>query len=204
MVKLTFFSIIYQILYINICIIAEIKSVRRIIMQRSGILRKLDEVGRIVIPKEIRKYLKLEEGSNLEIGINELGEVVLSNNCIRSSIGNVANAIGQDLYNMLKKNIVFIDNNIIIYSISGTGMNKTVSEDIYNILHTRSQYIANLQKTPKNIHITDDYVVNDCCIIITPVVYKDSILGGIVCYGDSILDYELKLLDIIAKLCVAG
>ena len=40
-------------------------------MKETGILRRIDELGRIVIPKEIRKKLKIREGDNLDIFVEE-------------------------------------------------------------------------------------------------------------------------------------
>ena len=46
-------------------------------MRVTGVIRKIDELGRIVIPKEIRKGLKLQEGSEMEILIQN-NQIVLS------------------------------------------------------------------------------------------------------------------------------
>ena len=40
-------------------------------MKNTGIIRKVDELGRIVIPKEIRKFLEIEEGTNMEIYVKK-------------------------------------------------------------------------------------------------------------------------------------
>lgn len=40
-------------------------------MKETGILRRIDELGRIVIPKEIRKKLKIREGDNLDIYVDD-------------------------------------------------------------------------------------------------------------------------------------
>ena len=45
-------------------------------MKATGIVRRIDDLGRIVIPKEIRKYLKLREGDALEIFISKDNELV--------------------------------------------------------------------------------------------------------------------------------
>lgn len=42
-------------------------------MKATGIVRKVDDLGRIVIPKEIRKSLQIREGDLLEIFIDENG-----------------------------------------------------------------------------------------------------------------------------------
>ena len=46
-------------------------------MNATGIVRNLDELGRIVIPKEIRRSLGLKEGDGLEMFISEDGELIL-------------------------------------------------------------------------------------------------------------------------------
>lgn len=46
-------------------------------MKTVGIVRKVDELGRIVIPKELRRVMDIPEGTPLEIFTNENGEVVL-------------------------------------------------------------------------------------------------------------------------------
>ena len=46
-------------------------------MQATGIVRHLDELGRLVIPKEIRRSLGLKEGDGLEMFISEDGELIL-------------------------------------------------------------------------------------------------------------------------------
>lgn len=47
-------------------------------MKESGIVRKLDNLGRLVIPKEIRRCMRIKEGSPIEFGLLPSGEIVLS------------------------------------------------------------------------------------------------------------------------------
>ena len=46
-------------------------------MKESGIVRKLDNLGRLVIPKEIRRCMRIKEGSPIEFGLLPSGEIVL-------------------------------------------------------------------------------------------------------------------------------
>ena len=45
-------------------------------MKATGIIRRMDDLGRVVIPKEIRRTLRLREGDPLELFINEQGGLV--------------------------------------------------------------------------------------------------------------------------------
>ena len=46
-------------------------------MKSTGIVRRIDELGRVVIPKEIRRTLRIKEGYPLEIYVGKDGEIVL-------------------------------------------------------------------------------------------------------------------------------
>ena len=47
-------------------------------MKETGIVRRIDDLGRIVIPKEIRRTLGIKEGDTLEIFTNKDGEIILT------------------------------------------------------------------------------------------------------------------------------
>ena len=46
-------------------------------MKATGVVRRIDDLGRIVIPKEIRKTLHIKEGDTLEIFTDREGQVIL-------------------------------------------------------------------------------------------------------------------------------
>lgn len=46
-------------------------------MKATGIVRRIDDLGRVVIPKEIRRSLRIQEGAPLEIFVDRDGEVIL-------------------------------------------------------------------------------------------------------------------------------
>ena len=46
-------------------------------MKATGVVRRIDDLGRIVIPKEIRKVLRIKEGDPLEVFTDREGQVIL-------------------------------------------------------------------------------------------------------------------------------
>lgn len=46
-------------------------------MKATGVVRRIDDLGRVVIPKEIRRTLRIKEGDPLEIFTDKEGEVIL-------------------------------------------------------------------------------------------------------------------------------
>ena len=59
-------------------------------MKATGIVRRIDDLGRIVIPKEIRKTLKVKEGMPLEIFTDQDGVIVLKKYLPFSEFANIA------------------------------------------------------------------------------------------------------------------
>ena len=46
-------------------------------MKATGIVRRIDDLGRIVVPREVRRQLKIKEGDPLEIFLTKDGEIIL-------------------------------------------------------------------------------------------------------------------------------
>ncbi len=46
-------------------------------MKATGIVRRIDDLGRVVIPKEIRRTLRVREGEPLEIFTDREGQIIL-------------------------------------------------------------------------------------------------------------------------------
>ena len=61
-------------------------------MKATGIVRRIDELGRIVVPKEIRRTLRIREGDPLEVYTDREGEIVLKK---YSPVGELANFAAQ-------------------------------------------------------------------------------------------------------------
>lgn len=57
-------------------------------MKATGIVRRIDELGRIVVPKEIRRTLRIREGDPLEVYTDREGEIILKK---YSPVGELAN-----------------------------------------------------------------------------------------------------------------
>ena len=70
-------------------------------MRATGIVRRIDELGRVVIPKEIRRTLRIREGDPLEIYTDHDGEVVLKKYSPIGEIANIAKDYTDSLYRTL-------------------------------------------------------------------------------------------------------
>lgn len=67
-------------------------------MKRSGIIRKIDNLGRLVIPREVRKLLNLNPGDEMEIFVGENNDVVFRKTNMEFCIDSYAYELGNKLY----------------------------------------------------------------------------------------------------------
>lgn len=123
---------------------------------KTGMIRRIDELGRIVIPKEIRKTLKLNMGDIVEIYVED-NKIMLKR--FSTMLG-----LEEDLFNIAKvinettnASILFVDEDNVLISygkLSEVYMDKTINSFIYNKTSENGIY-----KT-KNINIINDYIEN--------------------------------------------
>ena len=123
-------------------------------MRATGIVRRIDELGRVVIPKEIRRTLRIREGDPLEIFTDHDGEVVLKK---YSPIGEIA-AIAKDYTDSLYRtlgHVALISDRDAMVSSSGAAkreyVEKALSPEADQILQGRQLTLLNLSAGAKMI-----------------------------------------------------
>lgn len=166
-------------------------------MKSTGVVRRIDELGRIVIPKEIRKTLRIHDGDNLEIFIDDKENIILSK---YSSMG-VVNELAKNIVQVIHKNIncdVFITSNDKIIAASKNKKNnyelKEISPELIKYLQKREIY----QNTEKiDLKIIDKEVLNGY-FFINPIIVNSDSIGLIIIYSEEKIDeLTVKLMQII-------
>ena len=87
-------------------------------MKATGIVRRIDELGRVVIPKEIRRTLHFREGDPLEIYTDKEGGVILKKYSVMSDIENCAREYADSLHRSLGLTAIITDKDNIV-AVSG-------------------------------------------------------------------------------------
>ena len=123
-------------------------------MKATGIVRRIDELGRIVIPKEIRKTLRLREGENLEIYTESDDKIGLKKYSLMNKLEDFAQIFTDSIYSYLKHNILIMDTDHII-AVSGPMkkelIGKEISEELENHIVRRDTMLESFQKEIKII-----------------------------------------------------
>ncbi|MBQ9318173.1 MAG: AbrB/MazE/SpoVT family DNA-binding domain-containing protein [Bacilli bacterium] len=167
-------------------------------MKATGVVRRLDDLGRIVIPKEIRKNLRLKEGDNLEIFID--GEdVILRRFSAVSKISDLAQRLTDSMNIFTKYNIIIMDTNEFIAcsgNLKKELINKPISDDLRFIMDKREKL---LQNHMKELKIMDDKIIK-CSYADNTIYANGEVIGLIMILSekDILTDLEMKIVDIVS------
>lgn len=89
-------------------------------MKATGIVRRIDDLGRVVIPKEIRRTLRIREGDPLEIFVDRDGEVILKKYSPIGELGDFAKEYADSLYEATGHIALIADRDTIIAVAGGS------------------------------------------------------------------------------------
>lgn len=114
-------------------------------MKATGIVRRIDDLGRVVIPKEIRRTMRIREGDPLEIFTDQNGEVILKKYSPVGEMGSFASRYAEVLSKATGLTTVICDRDHVV-AVSG-GMKKElmerrVSSQLEELMDSRKNYIA--------------------------------------------------------------
>lgn len=172
-------------------------------MRATGIVRRIDDLGRIVIPKEIRKTLRIREGDPLEIFTARDGEIILKKYSPIGELDKFAQEYAETLSELLGFEIIVTDSDSIIATtktLKNEYKNKAISSEIERYIDSREiKGHKDSQLVP--IHKEDSMNYNHQ--IIVPIVSsaKDSIGAMIMVSNkeEALTDKEESILKVAAN-----
>lgn len=113
-------------------------------MKATGIVRRIDDLGRVVIPKEIRRTLRIREGDPLEIFVARDGEVILKKYSPIGELSNFAQEYAESLYENLQFVTMICDRDSVI-SVAGASkkdyLDKAVSDMVESCMEQRRTHV---------------------------------------------------------------
>lgn len=168
-------------------------------MKETGIVRRIDELGRVVIPKELRKTLGLKEGEQMEIFTTGEKELVLKKYSALGASSQFVQAFCKALAKATGKNAVVCDNSTVLGG-SGGRYDKLIGEEIskklYDTLERRKQI-----ETSNPIKITEDSEIDCNGQYIVPLIVAGDLYGGLLlCSDKEITSGEAKMCCLVADM----
>lgn len=164
-------------------------------MKPTGMLRRIDELGRIVIPKEIRKSMRIKNGENLEILVDNDEIVLKKYSQVEKNIDFIKPII--EILNNISNFQIFVtdlDNFIVAPNNYDMLLNQKIGHNIIKIIESRETFKTD---TEIRFDLTSEIQIYGF-IYIVPVIVDSDCVGTILIFGNEkcdIIKYIGKLLE---------
>ena len=113
-------------------------------MKATGIVRRIDDLGRVVIPKEIRRTMRIREGDPLEIYTDREGEVIFKKYSPIGELAGFAAQYAETLHKTCSLSVVICDRDAVI-ACAGVSRkeytDKPLSDELEAIINSRGLYV---------------------------------------------------------------
>ena len=151
-------------------------------MKATGIVRRIDELGRVVIPKEIRRTLRIREGDPLEL-FTDRDELMLKKYSPIASVERFAEGTAKSLSEQSGYLAAILDTDTVL-SVGGVGkralIGKPASDQVTEIMTSRRSYLANRAEGGEIVPIANDSDYQATAEIIVPIIAGGDCLGAVV------------------------
>ncbi|NLJ71813.1 MAG: stage V sporulation protein T [Syntrophomonadaceae bacterium] len=178
-------------------------------MKATGIVRRIDDLGRVVIPKEIRRTLRIREGDPLEIFVDREGEVILKKYSPIGELGDFAKEYADALHETTGHISIIADRDVVI-AVAGSNkrefMGKPIGNAVERAFEERNtlimQEITDLDD--ENMHVIEsdgrEYSVKSQ--VIAPIISQGDTIGSVIILSKEanvkLGDMEIKLAETAA------
>jgi AbrB family transcriptional regulator (stage V sporulation protein T) len=173
-------------------------------MKATGIVRRIDDLGRVVIPKEIRRTLRIREGDPLEIFVDREGEVILKKYSPIGELGDFAKEYAESLYETVGHISMIADRDVIIAVAGGNKrefLSKPVGRLLEKSLEDRNTIIMNglENANDENLQVIqmDDREYAIKSQVVAPIITQGDPIGAVLIVSK---DPAVKLGELEIKL----
>lgn len=175
-------------------------------MKSTGIVRRIDDLGRVVIPKEIRRTMRIREGDPLEIYTDNSGNIIFKKYSVIEEISLFANVYADVLSHALEMPVLISDCDHIV-SVSGIPKREFIERRITSSLEDLMKYRINFSayENPHERFIPVEGLENEA-VFACPIISSGDIAGSICVLKNKNFDIgkdekevKYKLAEITAK-----
>lgn len=177
-------------------------------MKATGIVRRIDELGRVVIPKEIRRTLRIREGDPLEIFTDREGEIILKKYSPIGELNDFSREYAVAIQQSLGHIVAICDKDTIITVAGGSRrelVDKAIHEDIENLMKNRTKAVRSLAQNEEMFAIIESDEENHAYTaeVIIPIIAEGDAIGAVILLSrdaDAVMGQtELKVAETAAS-----
>ena len=173
-------------------------------MKATGIVRRIDDLGRVVVPKEIRRTLRIREGDPLEIFTDREGKIILKKYSPIGELSTVAKQYAESLAQVLNCLVCICDMEQVVAA-GGNGkkeiQEKGITKELTEFLQKRSSMEAEVGEK-QYIQIVEEQEIY-VWEVINPILCQGDVIGGVVLLAKKknkgSIDIDKKMAECMAR-----
>lgn len=153
-------------------------------MKATGVVRRIDDLGRVVIPKEIRKTLRIKEGDPLEIFTDKEGEIILKKYSPIGELTEFATGYAETLAKTTGHIACITDKDTVIAVSGGSKkefLEQDLSEELERIMEDKEKYTSK-ENNDLAVPITknDNKERRYHSQIVYPIISDGDVIGSVI------------------------
>lgn len=173
-------------------------------MRATGIVRRIDDLGRIVIPKEIRRTLRLREGTPLEIFTDREGEIILKKYSPMVELTAFAAQYAEAMAQSTGLMVCITDRDQVIAVAGGPRkelLQKTISRQLESVIQNRETIRASRDEKTF-VPLAEDEIEGVVGEVIVPIITEGDAIGSVALLNrdsrEKLGETEMKLVAVAA------
>jgi len=147
-------------------------------MKATGIVRRIDDLGRIVIPKEIRKKLRIKEGESIEVYLDDVGQIILKKFSEFSDLEKTYQLICDMLYDMY-------ENTVLITTLSEVSFVSSKDKENYLKKDVNEELLSTIGKRKEVHKKMQVFDIETQDVSIYPLLNNGDLLGALIMIYDT-------------------
>lgn len=174
-------------------------------MKATGIVRRIDDLGRVVIPKEIRRTLRIKEGTPLEIFTDREGEIILKKYSPIGELSIFAKEYAEALAQTTGNLACITDHDQVVAAAGGNAreyMGKEISKELEMLISDRKSICVNYTEANR-IPLVSDQKEESFAQTVYPIICAGDAIGAVALLGrsekDSMGEAQQKLVQTAAS-----
>ena len=147
-------------------------------MKATGIVRRIDDLGRVVIPKEIRRTMRIREGDPLEIYTSNDGEVIFKKYSVIGEMSENATQVADIMHKLAGCPVVVFDRDHVVASsgvIKKEFSERRVSPELEELMESRRQFFA--EDASRNFYAVEG--VEQPALACMPILTSGDVTGAV-------------------------
>lgn len=163
-------------------------------MKATGIVRRIDDLGRVVVPKEIRRTLRIREGDPLEIFVDRAGKIILKKYSPINELGHFTTEYAEALFDTLHLPVLICDRDEVI-SLAGISKNeyleRRISKELEEVIEERSPVLHQEEATIEFVQAVEERVASYC---LSPIIAGGDPIGIVAVFSlDDPFDESIQM-----------